>query len=76
MKFKRKCQVPHVGGITPDTSTCWDPTSWKAALQKRLLGSLVDKQLTVSQQCAFVAKDDTKHLGVENTCYCLVHCVV
>jgi len=33
------CRVPHLGKKAPCTSACWRPTSWKAALHKRFLGS-------------------------------------
>lgn len=36
MKFnKGKYRVLQLGKITPDTHTCWGPTSWKLALQTR-----------------------------------------
>jgi len=44
------------GGMTPCTSTHWELTRWKAALQKNILRSLEDSKLNTHQQCALAAK--------------------
>ena len=64
MKFnKGKCRVLHLGRNNPmQPRTGWGLTCWRAALQ-RDLGVLVDSRLTVSQQCAFVAKKANGNLG-------------
>ncbi|PKU36605.1 hypothetical protein llap_13091 [Limosa lapponica baueri] len=72
MKFnKGKCRVLHWGAITPCTSTGWGLTCWRAALRRKtserrkLLessseekdqGVPVNNRMTMSQQCALMAK--------------------
>ena len=45
------------GGITPRTSTHGGPTSWKATLQVKTWGVLVDNKLTMSKQCILTASN-------------------
>lgn len=44
-------------GITLRTSTHWGPTRWKATLQVKTWGLLVDKKMTTSQQCTLTASN-------------------
>jgi len=56
LKFnKAKCRVLHFGHITPCNATGLGRSGWKAAWQKSIL-ELVGSRLSMSQQCARVAK--------------------
>ncbi|KAK4829521.1 hypothetical protein QYF61_005160 [Mycteria americana] len=62
MEFnKGKCKVLHLGRNNPMCQ--YMLTSWKAALQKRTWGVLMDSKLAMSQQCALLAKKANGILG-------------